>query len=106
MKIGEEVRNAVSSLKHFDRDVIGKQLVRAVDSIAANLSEGLGRLQRAHSRRLISDECHDSFKSDLDKLARMLNTHINSLNKTLTLTPGTYRTQYLVPKTKDQVPKT
>lgn len=43
MELGEKVWKIVNSWGYFEKDTIGKQLVRAVDSIAANLSEGLGR---------------------------------------------------------------
>lgn len=43
MELGEKVWKIVKSWEYFEKDTIGKQLVRAVDSIAANLSEGLGR---------------------------------------------------------------
>ena len=78
MNLGEEIFKIVSTWDSFGKDTIGKQLVRAVDSIAANLSEGLGRyhykevknfsfyargslfetktwLAKAHGRRLITD---------------------------------------------------
>jgi four helix bundle protein len=43
MKLGEDVWALVIKWDYFSKDTIGKQLVRAVDSIAANLSEGYGR---------------------------------------------------------------
>lgn len=43
MTLGEDVWKEVIKWGIFDKDTIGKQLVRACDSIAANLSEGLGR---------------------------------------------------------------
>lgn len=43
MDIGEEVWKIVGNWDFFSKDTVGKQLVRAVDSIAANLSEGFGR---------------------------------------------------------------
>jgi len=43
MRIGEEVWNEVSLWDQFSKIAVGSQLVRAVDSIAANLSEGHGR---------------------------------------------------------------
>ena len=66
---------------YFDRDTVGKQLVRATDSIGANISESFGRfhygekinflyyargsvfeskywLNRALKRRLITTEAH------------------------------------------------
>ena len=43
MEVGEKVWGVVAKWSYFEKDTVGKQLVRAVDSIAANLSEGLGR---------------------------------------------------------------
>ena len=43
MDLGEDVWGEVSNWKYFEKDTVGKQLVRAADSIAANLSEGFGR---------------------------------------------------------------
>ena len=50
MELGEKVWNIVINWDYFlkpacrqGRDTIGKQMVRAVDSVAANLSEGFGR---------------------------------------------------------------
>src|SRR5881392_191731 len=43
MEIGESVWNIVSTWSYFEKDTVGKQFVRSTDSIAANLSEGLGR---------------------------------------------------------------
>ncbi len=43
MKLGELVWEEVVGWDFFEKDTIGKQLVRAVDSVAANLSEGYGR---------------------------------------------------------------
>jgi len=43
MDVGEIVWVQVQKWDYFSKDTIGKQLVRAVDSVAANLSEGFGR---------------------------------------------------------------
>ena len=43
MEMGEKVWNIVVGWNYFEKDTVGKQLVRAVDSVAANLSEGFGR---------------------------------------------------------------
>ena len=42
MAIAEKIWTIVIEWDYFTKDTIGKQLVRAVDSIAANLSEGFG----------------------------------------------------------------
>lgn len=43
MDLGEKVWNIVQHWNWFAKDTVGKQLVKATDSIAANLSEGFGR---------------------------------------------------------------
>ena len=43
MEMGEEVWDIVLKWDYFTKDTIGKQLVRAADSVAANLSERFGR---------------------------------------------------------------
>jgi four helix bundle protein len=43
MTIAEEIWDIVYKWDYFTKDTIGKQLVKAVDSVAANLSEGFGR---------------------------------------------------------------
>jgi four helix bundle protein len=43
MDIGERLWAEVARWALFAKDTIGNQLVRAADSIAANLSEGFGR---------------------------------------------------------------
>jgi len=50
-QIGDSVWNEVVLWKHFERDTIGKQLVRATDSISANLSEAYGRYSFADRKR-------------------------------------------------------
>ena len=39
----DEIWNVVIQWDHFKKDTIGKQLVRAADSISANIAEGYGR---------------------------------------------------------------
>jgi four helix bundle protein len=43
VKVGEQVWHIVNELSYFENETVGTQIVRAIDSIAANLSEGLGR---------------------------------------------------------------
>jgi four helix bundle protein len=102
MELGESVWAIVSGWTYFEKDTIGKQLVRAVDSIAANLSEGLGRyhykesrnfsfyargslfetktwLQKAANRKLIDTTRFAQLTDDLDVIGKMLNTYIKSI---------------------------
>lgn len=105
MDIGEKIWNIVEGWTIFQKDTIGKQLVRAADSIAANLSEGFGRyhyketihfsyysrgslfetktwLTKAHTRKLIETAAFDQFIKDIDLIGIKLNNYINSIGKT------------------------
>lgn len=105
MDIGEKIWNIVEGWTIFQKDTVGKQLVRAADSIAANLSEGFGRyhyketihfsyysrgslfetktwLTKAHTRKLIETATFDQFIKDIDLIGIKLNNYINSIGKT------------------------
>jgi four helix bundle protein len=102
MELGEAILAIVSGWTYFEKDTIGKQLVRACDSIAENLSEGLGRyhykesrnfsfyargslfetktwLQKASNRKLIDAAQVAQLTIDLDVIGKMLNTYIKSI---------------------------
>ena len=111
MKLGEEVWNIVNKWSYFEKDTIGKQLVKAVDSVAANLSEGFGRyhykeaknfsyyargslfetktwLTKARVRNLIPENDYARFASDINQIGKMLNNYIKSIGiKPATSTP-------------------
>jgi len=88
----------------FAKDTVGKQLVRAADSVAANLSEGFGRffykenrqfcyysrgslyetktwITKAHNRNLIDDKSFNKFNKNIDTISVKLNNYINSIGK-------------------------
>ena len=104
MELAEKIWNVIDSWNYFARSTLGKQLIRAADSIAANLSEGFGRyyykenkqfcfysrgslfevktwLSKAHNRNLISDEEFSNFDDDLTKLGIKLNNYIKSIGR-------------------------
>jgi four helix bundle protein len=105
MDMGEEVWGIVKKWDYFAKDTVGKQLVRAADSIAANLAEGFGRfhfkeaknfgyysrgslfetktwLTKAHNRTLITDEEFTNFMTIIDAIGIKLNNYINSIGHT------------------------
>ncbi len=102
MDFGEEVWAIVVKWNYFQKDTIGRQLVRAADSIAANLSEGFGRyhfkeninfayysrgslyetktwLTKAFTRNLISEVQYNKFTQDIHTIAIKLNKYIKSI---------------------------
>jgi four helix bundle protein len=104
MELGEKVWKIVVAWDYFAKDTIGKQLVRAVDSIASNLSEGFGRyhfketvnfgyysrgslfetktwLVKALNRKLLSDEELNTFLPTIDEIGMKLNKYISSIGK-------------------------
>jgi four helix bundle protein len=42
MEIGDEVWKMVDSWNRFEKETLGKQFVRAADSISLNIAEGYG----------------------------------------------------------------
>ena len=91
----------ISAWTPFARDTIGKLMVRAADSIAANIAESYGRyhygekinflyyargslyetrhwVRRSHARRLISDTILGDLMGRMRILAPKLNAYIGS----------------------------
>lgn len=104
MEMGEKVWNIVTKWSIFEKDTIGKQLVRAADSVAANISEGFGRyhfkeakhfyyysrgslyetktwLTKAYNRKLIDKKQFDLFITEINTIGVKLNNYINSIGK-------------------------
>ena len=104
MEMAERIWDIVLKWKYFEKDTIGKQLVKAADSISANLSEGYGRfhykenkqfcyysrgslyetktwLTKANNRKLIKDDIFDTFQNDINTIGIKLNNYINSIGK-------------------------
>ena len=98
-QLADAVWDIVVTWTQFARDTVGKQLVRAADSIGANIAEGTGRgafqdnrrfvriargslnetkhwLRRAYRRRLLNQEQTDLLKPLLDELAPRLNAYL------------------------------
>jgi len=101
-KLADAVWDIVLQWDPFARSTIGIQLVRAADSIGANLAEGTGRgsprdlkrfvwiargsmheikhwLRRAYHRRLLTTEQVQHLQPILDELAPRLNAYLKSI---------------------------
>ena len=104
MEMAERIWEIVVKWDYFTKDTMGKQLVRAADSIAANLSEGFGRyhykentnfcyysrgslyetktwIKKAHNRSLISENDYKSFVNEIDNIGVKLNNYIKTIGK-------------------------
>lgn len=100
-KFGNDVWNIVLKWDMFAKETIGKQLVKAADSISANIAESHGRfhfkdkanfgfyargsleetkswLRKAIKRKLLADEDVDNFTRQVDIIGPKLNALINS----------------------------
>ena len=53
MELGEIVWRIVLKWDFFARDTVGKQWVRAIDSVASNISEGYGRYSYVEMRKFV-----------------------------------------------------
>ncbi|ANE51992.1 four helix bundle protein [Flavisolibacter tropicus] len=102
MEIGEVAWKLTEEWTQFQRDTLGKQIVRAADSIALNIAEGYGRfsykenkqfcyysrgsafetfsgLNKAYDRKLISEENYVSLKVKFEQFFKLLNAYIKSI---------------------------
>ncbi|MBX7062660.1 MAG: four helix bundle protein [Pyrinomonadaceae bacterium] len=54
--LSDRIWEITSRWSHFDRDTVGKQIVRSADSIGANIAEGTGRYGTQDNKRSTNDE--------------------------------------------------
>ena len=101
-KLADEIWDVVLGWDRFARDTVGSQIVRAADSIGANIAEGSGRgsfqdnrrfiriargslketqhfLRRAYKRKLLDDNQVNKIKPLVENLAPMLNAYLRSI---------------------------
>jgi four helix bundle protein len=100
--LADSVWHIVQQWPRFAQSTVGGQLVRAADSIGANIAEGAGRslyndnrrfvriargslyeakhwLRRAYRRQLLTDQNTQDLKKLVDELAPRLNAYLNSI---------------------------
>jgi four helix bundle protein len=105
MELAEKIWQLAITWDYFAKETIGKQIVKASDSVAANISEGFGRfhfneskhflyysrgslsetktwLTKSLNRNLIEKEMYDQLMVEITDLGIKLNNYINSIGKT------------------------
>ena len=104
MDLSDKIWSIVDTWDYFKKDTIGKQLVRAIDSVSANISEGFGRnsfkdqrnfyyysrgslyesktwITKAQRRNIISDKDYNELLVEFNVLGIKLNNFITSVTK-------------------------
>jgi four helix bundle protein len=103
-KVADKVWEVVGKWPHFAKNTVGSQLVKAADSIGANIAEGTGRgsskdnhrficiargslyethhwLRRAYTRRLLTKDQIAALRPMLDNLGPLLNGYLRSISR-------------------------
>ena len=103
-QLADRIWVSVSRWDGFAKDTVGKQLVRAADSIGANIAEGGGRgssqdyrrflrisrgslyetlhwLRRAYMRKLLTNKQTSEFRAIISELSPTLNAYLRSVSK-------------------------
>lgn len=106
LSLSNDIWSIVQQWDYFARDTVGKQFVRAVDSISANIAEGFGRyhkkdkvlfyryaygsiqesldwILKAHMRKLIFDEQYKKKLEGLKNLPQALHRLIKFTDEKL-----------------------
>ncbi len=101
-ELADLIWDIVAKWDSFAKDTVGKQLVRAADSVGANIAEGSGRqsfadkkrfvaiargslcetrnfLRRAHKRELLSKSQTEALQKIIEPLPRSLNAYRRSI---------------------------
>jgi four helix bundle protein len=102
------VWDIVIKWNYFAKDTIGKQLIRAIDSISANVAEGFGRyfkkdkanfyrysygsieesfdwIEKANKRNLLKEKEYKHILEELKKLPKEINSLIKFTNERLSI---------------------
>ena len=127
-KLSDAIWMVVKEWDPLAKYTLGRQLIRAADSIGANIAEGTGRgsfqdnrrfvrnargslyetrhwLRRAHSRHLLSNEAVKTIKPILDELGPRLNAYLRSIGP-VTAPDSGLQTRSKGQRTKDEGPVT
>jgi four helix bundle protein len=101
-QLADEIWSIVNRWQFLAKETVGKQMIRASDSVGANIAEGTGRgtskdnqrfiriargslyetkhwLRRAYKRNLLSKEQIEKLKKITDELTPKLNAYLTSV---------------------------
>ncbi len=104
MRVGEDVWSLTLGWEWLAKQTVGLQWIRSADSIAANISEGYGRysfkenarfcyyargslretqtwLEKAITRKLVTESIADELSLKLETLRRQLDNYIHSFGR-------------------------
>jgi four helix bundle protein len=107
-ELSNYVWNIVLKWNYFAKDTVGKQLVKAIDSISANIAEGFGRyfkkdkinfyrysygsidessdwIEKANKRDLLKQKEYQHISDELKRLPREINHLISFTNEKLSI---------------------
>lgn len=107
-KLSNYIWDLVIKWNHFERDTIGKQFTRSIDSVSANISEGFGRYfkkdkilfyriargsvyesldwnEKSKIRNLLTKEEYEHIFFELEKLPKQINELIKYTNTKLSI---------------------
>ena len=107
-ELSNYVWDIVIKWNYFAKDTIGKQFVKAIDSISANIAEGFGRyfkkdkvnfyrysygsikesfdwIEKANRRGLLKESEYQHITEELQKLPKEINSLIKFTNERLTI---------------------
>jgi len=102
--LADDIWNVVAKWEYFAKDTVGKQIVRAADSVGANIAEGSGRgsyqdnrrfvrmargplyetihwLRRAYKRELLSKQQTQNIRAIIEELSPKLNAYVRSIQE-------------------------
>src|SRR5438094_865493 len=104
--LADDIWNVVAKWEYFAKDTVGKQIVRAADSVGANIAEGSGRgshqdnrfvrmargslyetihwLRRAYIRKLLSKQQTQNSRASISELSPKLNAYVTSIQEHMT----------------------
>ncbi len=106
--LSDVVWKAVGTWNFLAQDTVGKQFIRSVDSISANIAEGFGRFfkkekvqfyrysygsimesldwnQKAYNRKLLTEDQYKKILKELQELPREVHQLIKFTNEKLTI---------------------